>query len=165
MTKYGPLQDYLGESPARQLTLSFSKIEEIIGDSLPDSAWRHRAWWGNDHSGYHPHAQAWLTAGWRVEEVDQVEGHVTFVRREGAFGREERKTLETGPPLKIGNAQQASRIIRDFLQEMGWALFTSPISANRTADIWIIEVMVGFRRMKFEVNAGTGEIIRYGEVK
>ena len=153
MTKYGPLQDYLSESPAGQLTLSFSKIEEIIGDSLPESAWTHRAWWANDHSGYHPHVQAWLMAGWRVEEVDQVEGRANFVR------------LETGQPSEIGNAQQASRIIRDFLQEMGWALFTSPISADRTADIWIIEVMVGFRRMKFEVNAGTGEIIRYGEVK
>jgi hypothetical protein len=165
MTKYGPLQDYLSESPAGQLTLSFSKIEEIIGDSLPESAWTYRAWWANDRSGHSSQTQAWLTADWRVEKVDQVEGRVTFVRREGHFEGGTRKPLETEQPSEIGNAKQASRIIRDFLQEMGWALFTSPISANRTADIWIIEVMVGFRRMKFEVNAGTGEIIRYGEVK
>ena len=38
MSKYQPLERYLSRQSDRTITLTFNRIEEIIGDALPDSA-------------------------------------------------------------------------------------------------------------------------------
>jgi len=48
------------------ITLSFQHIEEILGFSLPASAYQHRPWWAN--SG-HSQAYAWGRVGWKVQSV------------------------------------------------------------------------------------------------
>jgi hypothetical protein len=82
-SKYKPLQSFLqsvGPSES-ELTLSFSRIEDILGAPLPQSARKHRAWWSNPSStDYHRHARAWLESGWRVDGVDQQEEWVRFRR-------------------------------------------------------------------------------------
>ena len=52
-------------------------MEDLVG-RLPESAFRHRAWWGNNDSTAAP--KAWLNAGWRVESVNQAAGEVVFTR-------------------------------------------------------------------------------------
>lgn len=61
-SRYDRLRTYLSERPERQVRLSFSEIERIIGRPLPPSARNHRAWWANERSGSHAHARAWLEA-------------------------------------------------------------------------------------------------------
>jgi CBS domain-containing protein len=80
-SRYAPLADWLQSQPGRlnQVKLLFSEIEELIGGDLPASARKHRAWWAND-SQTHPHAQAWLDAGWRSSYLNLSEQTVTFVR-------------------------------------------------------------------------------------
>lgn len=67
MTKYNPLMQFLMKQPSqkRQLDLTLSQIEAIIGDSLPDSARKYAAWWANDTT--HVQAKAWLEAEWRAQ--------------------------------------------------------------------------------------------------
>jgi hypothetical protein len=87
MTKYQPLCDYLQTQPARKekLTLSFDRIEKILGAPLPESAAQHRAWWANEYSpGSHVQAQAWLGADWKVDNVDQDRRWVSFRREKQA---------------------------------------------------------------------------------
>ena len=80
MAKYDPLSDWLRAHAHRsEATLSFADIEQLIGDGLPASAHRHRAWWAN-HAGTHVHAEAWLSTGWLVDGVDQRLGRVRFRR-------------------------------------------------------------------------------------
>ncbi len=77
MSKYNPLYKYLKNSGKDRILLSFKEIEDIIGDVLPESAYRYREWWANDR--YHTQARnGWLSAGYHVEHVDFVKRIVVF---------------------------------------------------------------------------------------
>jgi hypothetical protein len=75
--KYGPLRDYLSGTAGTRVRMSFKAVEDLVG-RLPESAYRHRAWWGNNDGT--TEAKAWLDAGWRVESVNQAVGEVVFTR-------------------------------------------------------------------------------------
>lgn len=84
-SKYQPLADYLLslESQTREISLSFSELEKILGSTLPKSAIDHRPWWGNQRdSKNRPQAAAWMSSGFEVEDVDQRKpgGRVLFRR-------------------------------------------------------------------------------------
>ena len=77
--KYEPLRRWLLSQPSRQeVTLRFADIEQLIGDGLPASAHRHRAWWGNNESSVQ--AAAWMSAGWLVDAVNPEAREVRFRR-------------------------------------------------------------------------------------
>jgi len=80
MSKYTPLEKFLDYSKTYNnvLNMSFDDIEEIIGDALPDSAYKHAAWWANEKHGSHSHAKAWMQAGWKVDGVDFDRKRVQF---------------------------------------------------------------------------------------
>lgn len=86
-SRYAPLALYLEGVQQDQVQLTFQDIERIIADSLPASARQWRSWWANDTT-RHPHAQEWLTVGWRVARIAMTEERVTFARikeREQAY--------------------------------------------------------------------------------
>ena len=75
--KYGPLREYLSGATGTHARMTFTAVEDLVG-RLPESAYRHRAWWGNNDGT--AAAKAWLDAGWRVESVNQAAGEVVFTR-------------------------------------------------------------------------------------
>jgi len=83
MGKYDGLYQFLENLPPEitERTLTFEEIKRIIGNELPPSAFRYRAWWSNGIQPQ-PHCQAesWLGAGWRVDSVDQKGKSVCFRR-------------------------------------------------------------------------------------
>ena len=81
MSKYTPLADYLRRQTSHTVTLTFRKIEGILGFRLPPSAYKHRAWWSNEAVGNHVQTAGWLAAGWETADVDMRGQTVTFVRR------------------------------------------------------------------------------------
>jgi CBS domain-containing protein len=88
-SKYAALADWLQSQPGAkdEVRLTFEEIEQIIGGSLPASAYEHRAWWANDSQG-HPHSQLWLEVGWRAGYRNIAGRIITFVRikeREKAY--------------------------------------------------------------------------------
>ena len=97
ISKYSSLRRFLFSSGKDYLTLTFSRIEEVLGFELPKSAYKHNAWWAN---GSHAHADAWLSAGYKVEQVNLDSQRVSF-RRGG-----NKVNLTASPKLK-------SRIITD----------------------------------------------------
>lgn len=69
---YTPLNEYLKNSGKSELTFTLPEINKILEEShhqLPESAYRHRAWWGN--CGSNPQAkEGWLDdAGYEVFSV------------------------------------------------------------------------------------------------
>ncbi|MGQ4650341.1 DUF7662 domain-containing protein [Lyngbya aestuarii] len=76
-SKYQPLLEYLRGSNQSEVNLTFSEIEALIQDMLPDSARTKRAWWSNRSKGA-LQASAWMEAGYRVEDVDLDGQRVTF---------------------------------------------------------------------------------------
>ncbi|MDZ7801036.1 MAG: hypothetical protein U5K81_09630 [Trueperaceae bacterium] len=77
-SSYAAIGTHLQDASGEETTLSFDRIEEIIGRALPASAHRHRAWWANTDT--HSQALTWLSAGWKVESADLDAKEVTFVR-------------------------------------------------------------------------------------
>jgi hypothetical protein len=72
--KYAPLYDYLANTDARTLQLTFEEIENILDASLPSSARRYSVWW--NPSG-HSHAKGWANLGWTADP-NLKERTVTF---------------------------------------------------------------------------------------
>lgn len=80
-SRYAPLYTYLMEQVddgQDQVDLQFEEIERVINAELPRSAYQHRAWWANTPS--HAQANAWVSAGWRVDRVDFESDTVTLTR-------------------------------------------------------------------------------------
>ncbi|MEQ8463560.1 helix-turn-helix domain-containing protein [Coleofasciculus sp. E1-EBD-02] len=76
-SKYQPLWAFLQQSNQDEVILTFAEIEELMNDTLPDSAHKKRAWWSNRSKGA-LQASAWMEAGYRVEDVDFAQQRVTF---------------------------------------------------------------------------------------
>jgi len=81
--KYSSLEDYLRSLPASQeeAILTFERIEQILGDSLPTFAHEDSTWWGNQKQGIQIETNPWMDAGWMVEIVDLTAKWVRFVRQ------------------------------------------------------------------------------------
>ncbi|MGH2757670.1 MAG: DUF7662 domain-containing protein [Actinomycetota bacterium] len=77
--KYIRLAAHLAAQPAEIVTLvmTLQEIELLVGTTLPSGA-RFPSWWRNDE--HRAHSSAWLSAGWRVEEVSRRPSQVAFVR-------------------------------------------------------------------------------------
>ncbi len=82
MAKYDPLRIHLANIKNGGAVLTFKQIENIIGDTLPRSAYYLRQFWENSRSPARRHVQAaaWLSAGWEVDKVHFQEQKVTFRR-------------------------------------------------------------------------------------
>ncbi len=77
--KYRGLWEWLRSQPGDEVEATFHEIEEILGQPLPPSSYRHAAHW----SGYEGSAvaRAIRDAGWRASHVDLARRRVTFLRR------------------------------------------------------------------------------------
>ena len=101
-SKYGGLSSHLRFRSAftKIVKLSFARIDGLIGNNLPMSAYRDEAWWSNSPSV--THAKAWLDAGWEVQEVNLQEGFVVFKKvRIVPFNRKARKNKITKPFVPV----------------------------------------------------------------
>lgn len=68
--KYFPLFQFLQQQSEKIVKLSYADMENIIGSKLPQSAYKHQAWWGNTRSGTYIQSAAWLEAGFRVSYIE-----------------------------------------------------------------------------------------------
>ncbi|MBA2448462.1 MAG: hypothetical protein H0V51_10610 [Chloroflexi bacterium] len=85
MAKYDPLRDHLVGLPGSQsrLTMSFSKVEELLGEPLPRSALEYEGWWqGKSPWGRVQRPRTWEQAGWVVDQLDLRVKLVTFRRQD-----------------------------------------------------------------------------------
>src|SRR5580700_4334231 len=80
-SKYEPLARHLKAQRADLVRMKFSDIERVIGAKLPPSADHNRAYWSNNAANS-VLTKAWLTAGFRSEQVDLAARKVAFRRVE-----------------------------------------------------------------------------------
>ena len=85
VSKYDPLNQHLASlSPdLKAITISFVELEKLLGFDLPKSATDYRQWWANQAGvGSHSQAHAWMSAGFKVDNValKRPGGHVRFRR-------------------------------------------------------------------------------------
>lgn len=70
--KYKPLNIYLSQQNSERVVLQFSQMEEILNFALPPNAYKFRQFWGNTKTPDHPHAKAWLEAGFKTVNVSKT---------------------------------------------------------------------------------------------
>jgi hypothetical protein len=86
MGKYEPLRRYLESQAADSVNANFTQLEQILGFPLPQSAYRHQAWWANEAHGSHSHSRSWQDAGWETSLVNTAHKTVRFQRRRPGTG-------------------------------------------------------------------------------
>lgn len=77
--KYIGLVKYLKFKSTSNVMLSFTEIEKLIGDTLPASAYKHRAFWSNTRT--HSVAFGWLDADYRTSTVNFTNKTVAFIKQ------------------------------------------------------------------------------------
>ncbi len=77
MSKYALLEAHLRKFGGRDVPMTFAEIEEVIGNQLPSSAFKHRPWWSNNPSNS-VITHAWLRAGYVSAEVDMAGFRLVF---------------------------------------------------------------------------------------
>jgi hypothetical protein len=85
MAKYDALRAYLDGLPRAQkrVTMTFGKIEELLGQPLPPSAHAYEDWWqGSTRWSKVIRPRAWETGGWVVDGLDLWVKLVTFRRQD-----------------------------------------------------------------------------------
>lgn len=97
--RYALLQQYLMNVSANEIKLTFSEIESILKESLPASAYKYKAWWGNTTRSQ-KHAVTWLHAGYKIKEVD-FGNYVIFIKAERA---------ESQVSLKVDDSNRANEV-------------------------------------------------------
>jgi hypothetical protein len=80
MGKYEPIRRFLEASDCEGIDVSFGELEKILGFPLPNSAYRHQAWWANESHGSHSHSRSWQDAGWETCQVNTKGKTVRFER-------------------------------------------------------------------------------------
>ena len=76
---YRALHGYLKDGPeGGAWSASFAEIERVLGFPLPPPARARPAWWAND--GESDQSQAWIGAGWQVDEADVESERVALSR-------------------------------------------------------------------------------------
>ncbi len=116
ISKYEALKRYLKYRAAftNVVKLSFAKMDGIMGDNLPMSAFRNEKWWSNSPS---VHAKAWLDAGWKMQEVNLEQGYVVFqkVKRLQTESRRRKRSREkvkkpfTPAPYRVPRSRKPSK--------------------------------------------------------
>ena len=76
MAKYDPLREYLAaRQHLPQVRMTFAEVAAVLGEPLPESAFKYREWWANQsNTANRQWAAAWLDAGFVVEDVRQESG-------------------------------------------------------------------------------------------
>lgn len=81
MSKYNPLGEYLELQGQNKITLTFSKIEDILGFKLPKSAREYTAWWsGTAEGAKHVQCEVWCNYGYQVETLNLIDETVIFYK-------------------------------------------------------------------------------------
>ena len=80
MSKYDPLAKHLSEQDTDSVTMSFAAINDLIGGTLPKSAFDYRPWWANRYDGNDAQNAGWQSVGWATQDVDMKRRMVTFAR-------------------------------------------------------------------------------------
>jgi hypothetical protein len=77
--KYRKLSAFFHNNEHKEITLSLEKIEVIINDSLPQSAFAYREFWANSTS--RPIALTWLNEGYITTIIDLIKKEITFEKQ------------------------------------------------------------------------------------
>ncbi len=75
---YSPFASFIKSQKNDSITCTFSQIEQILGKSMPSSAYKHLAWWSNSPT--HPLMKEILSAGWMSKKANLKNKTISFYK-------------------------------------------------------------------------------------
>ena len=78
--KYSKLTDYLKNCRQKEIRLTLSEIQDILGFPLDESAYRYREFWANCTAS--TKAFSWMEAGYEIIETNLQEKTLTFRKKD-----------------------------------------------------------------------------------
>jgi hypothetical protein len=80
VSSYLKLAEFLAAKQSGRWDASFDEVERVLGRQLPNSAYRHQAWWANQTGPGHSQTRGWRSVGWRTAKLDLERRRVSFER-------------------------------------------------------------------------------------
>ncbi|MDQ4086595.1 MAG: type II toxin-antitoxin system VapB family antitoxin [Pseudomonadota bacterium] len=123
MSRYQPLADFLAAKKGDVWEASFSEIEGLLGFPLPQSAYKHPAWWANQSGEGHSQTRGWLSAGWRTCALDRERRRIRFERSTRSSPNvnsqkgEENESL-FGEAARLTGISDRERLMKEALQAL-----------------------------------------------
>ena len=103
MGKFEEFGKYLEDQKNNSFSITFGKIEEIIGEKLPDSAYKHSEWWSNSDS--HVLMKEVLSKNWKSRNLNLEDKSIEFFSLLDSslleFLKNKRSTFANYQPLVI----------------------------------------------------------------
>lgn len=75
---YSPFTNFIKSQKNDSISCTFKQIEQILGKSMPNSAYKHLAWWSNSPT--HPLMKEVLGVGWMSKKPDLDKKMVSFYK-------------------------------------------------------------------------------------
>ncbi len=104
--KYIPLANYFEVALQQEITLSFSELENIMGQALPNAAYLNKSWWKKTKPPL-SHYLSWTNAGYYVIDV-KLGTSVTFSRTQMKTTENNTANNEENPSAYIIRGIEAS---------------------------------------------------------
>lgn len=102
--RYIALTAYLEQNGQDVVKMSFKEIESILGESLPQSAYKYPALWSNSES--HSIAFGWMNAGYMSQNLSIANRTIEFVKRDNG-----KNDVVSQPKAKEGETKEASLLV------------------------------------------------------
>ena len=78
--KYNKLTEYLEKCGKTEICLTLQEIQDILGFSLDESAYKYREFWANCTAS--TKAFSWMEAGYEITETNLKEQTLTFRKKD-----------------------------------------------------------------------------------
>lgn len=118
--KYIALTAYLKKSGKDIVKMSFKQIESVLGECLPESAYKYPALWSNSES--HSIAFGWMDAGYISQNLSIANQTVEFVKRDSIKRDGNSQSIDTKKGVSVEkeptlSVDEAIRCIRTYFNE------------------------------------------------
>ncbi|ESL02563.1 toxin-antitoxin system, antitoxin component, ribbon-helix-helix domain protein [Catonella morbi ATCC 51271] len=157
MGKYDPLNQFLVSSEKDFVRLTFSEIENLLGQTLPHSAYTYKEWWAN---GGHSQAYAWLDAGYKVEEVNLGADIAVFSKKGKSAAKKALSAEVCGVFVNDGKVYGKAVSAESTMNVCGYTFtFIQDLIPDRNKDGNVIK----YRPQDAYENKGSVELLHYGK--
>ena len=123
--KYIPLASFFAEAEQPEVTLTYSAIENIVGQQLPNAAYLNSSWWKKTKPPA-THFLAWLDAEYTVKDID-LGRSVTFTKDSDAIdvgdNAAKQESILVIRPVDLDDARPLINLHHDIDAESDFMLF------------------------------------------
>ena len=137
--KYIPLSHYFQAATNPSIRLTFSEIEQIMGQNLPNAAYLNKSWWKKSKPPA-KHFHAWMDAGYRVTEVEP-DRYVVFEKADAkntAAGTDEEDFMLYGKDERSLSTQRVRKQIIEWKQSGHSAIIIAILNGQHVGYLMVI---------------------------